>query len=184
MSDELDEFLRQAAERRKQRQQQKSARAPLDRPLAGQPAPAPPPVLPEAPRRPVSTLQPSDIEDAYERKSKPAPPPPAARRPAPPRKEEEEPIRLPSQFDRPKSTGKGGGKSNGPRDSNRPTSSRNLQSSPGAGISPRLEPGPEVEAVVVEPNAWNHTALIEQLRNPQSIKAAIVLNEILKRPWE
>lgn len=168
MADDLDEFLRQAAERRKNRQQQKSARPPL----------AQPPVVAQPVKEPIPTLRPLTPTDVYGQplpsaESSAAPPPLAPLR--------EEPSRFPSQFDRPLSP------TPAPSSKQKKNKQRNAPSQqPASGLPPvipTLAPSPELTAAPAAPLLSNLN-IRDQIRNPQSLKTAIILHEILKRPWQ
>ncbi|MCU0716175.1 MAG: hypothetical protein MUD03_08605 [Pirellula sp.] len=169
MADDLDEFLRQAAERRKNRQQQKSARPPISQP----------PVVAQPVQEPVPTLRPLAPTDVYDQplpsaQGSSAAPPPLA----PPR---EEPSRFPSQFDRPAPPAPSPAakqKKNKPR--NTPSQKPAPTLPP---VIPSLAPSPELTAAPDAPLLSNLN-IRDQIRNPQSLKAAIILHEILKRPWQ
>lgn len=167
MADDLDEFLRQAAERRKNRQQQKNARPPI--------AP-PPPVVAQPVRDPVPTLRPLSQPDTFGSSNAPAP---RSATPTPLAPAREEPSRFPSQFDRPPApTPPPKPKKNKQRNSSRPDPEPALPP-----VIPTLAPSAELMAAPSAP-LLNNLNIREQIRNPQSLKAAIILNEILKRPWQ
>ncbi|AMV34447.1 hypothetical protein VN12_20145 [Pirellula sp. SH-Sr6A] len=170
MADDLDEFLRQAAERRKNRQQQKNARPPI--------AP-PPPVVGQPVRDPIPTLRPLSERDAYSntpatRSDTPAPKASAQMAPA-----REEVSRFPSQFDRPPAPPTPS-KPKKNKSRNAPSSAPEPALPP---VIPSLVPSAELMAAPSAP-LLNNLNIREQIRNPQSLKAAIIFNEILKRPWQ
>lgn len=169
MADDLDEFLRQAAERRKNRQQQKSARPPISQP----------PVIAQPVKEPVPTLRPLAPTDVYDQ------PLPSAQSSAgtpsslaPPR---DEPSRFPSQFDRPATPAPAPAAK---QKKNKPRNAPSQQPSPALPpVIPSLAPSSELMAAPAAPLLSNLN-IRDQMRNPQSLKTAIILHEILKRPWQ
>jgi hypothetical protein len=179
MADDLDDFLKQAAQRRKQRQQSKAERPPIEA--------APPPVLSPAPSS-VPTLSRSD--DAYSRPNAPQ----SANRMEPvidlsqtiEMAQVVEEKRLPSQVrdqqnSKSKKQKKGGQK---PSLSNQTSFA---QSSLGPSSLAPTESTTANAAVVSTTNnsqMISSGSIAEQLRNPQTLRTAIIVHEILKRPWQ
>ncbi len=204
MSDELDDFLRQAAERRRQRQQQKVERAPLQ-PLPRTPnAPTSQPADPLTTYRPTSGGQSNAPRPPAPTQSRPPQPPPPRQAPPPPapvrtlseanrpNDESRAGSRLQSQFDKPKpvASQQRSQQSTSPKQGNRSAKdSRNSNaSSPfsqGTFGADRTTVFGEV-SVAEQANTpeWSRESIAEQLRNPQSIRTAIIMSEVLKRPWE
>lgn len=199
MSDDLDEFLRQAAERRRKRQQDKASRPPIGQPevsQARQATPPPPPLRPSQPAPPVRTLRPSQ-DDAYERGSaastaKPSPNEGSAYPQGPYSSPQHTPEarRLKTQFDQPNSTIKstvGNNLSSRQKPlSDRP---RNIGQSGSLGESlSQQSTFPESGRTKPAANnaAWQSQNIAEQLRNPNALPLGtiLVLGEVLKRPWE
>jgi hypothetical protein len=177
MADDLDDFLKQAAQRRKQRQQNKAERPPIE--------PVPPPGL--SPATSVPTLSRSD--DAYSRPNAPQ----SANR-LEPMVDLSQPIetaqvveenRLPSQVreqsSKPKKPKKGSQKPS-------PSSQSTFAQSSLAASS--LAPSESTTANAAVVSTANNSQMIssgniaEQLRNPQTLRTAIIVHEILKRPWQ
>ena len=178
MADDLDDFLKQAAQRRKQRQQNKAERPPSE--------PVPPPVLSPATSS-VPTLSRSD--DAYSRPNAPQ----SANRLEPmidlsqaiETAQAVEENRLPSQVreqsSKPKKQKKGSQKPS-------PSSQSTFAQSSLAASS--LAPSESTTANAAVVSTANNSQMIssgniaEQLRNPQTLRTAIIVHEILKRPWQ
>jgi hypothetical protein len=179
MADDLDDFLKQAAQRRKQRQQSKAERPPIES--------APPPVLSPAPSS-VPTLSRSD--DAYSRPNAPQ----SANRLEPvidlsqtiETAQVAQDNRLPSQMrdqpaSKPKKQKKGGQKPSLSTQTSFPQSSFGSSS---------LAPSESTTANAAVVSTTNNPQMIssgniaEQLRNPQTLRTAIIVHEILKRPWQ
>jgi hypothetical protein len=162
MSDDLDDFLRQAAERRKQRQRQKEARGPL-----AEPAPTPPP--PSAPNsqshKPISTFesqplsQQQTIAESRRRQSEHVVV-----------AEVVEASRLKSQFDAPAKPLK-----QPKRQKQQPQTTTLANSSVATQATSSSAPT----------NApLNSSNIIQSIRDPQFLRTAIIAHEILKRPWQ
>jgi hypothetical protein len=160
--------LRQAAERRKNRQQQKSARPPISQP----------PVVAQPVNEPVPTLRPLAPTDVYDQ---PLPSAQTSAAPSPLAPPREETSRFPSQFDRPASPAPS------PAAKQKKNKQRNTPNQKPAPtlppVIPSLAPSPELMAAPDAPLLSNLN-IRDQIRNPQSLKAAIILHEILKRPWQ
>lgn len=166
MADDLDEFLRQAAERRKNRQQQKNARPPISQP----------PVVAQPVKEPVPTLRPLAPTDVYDQ---PLPSAQSSAAPSPLAPAREEPSRFPSQFDRPTAPPPAA-----KQKKNKPRNNPSQQPAPTLPpVIPSLAPSPELTAAPAAPLLSNLN-IRDQMRNPQSLKTAIILHEILKRPWQ
>lgn len=164
MADDLDDFLKQAAQRRKQRQQQKSERAPIES--------ASPPVLSQPiSREPIPTLA-QQSNDAYEQVK---PIPVAKLEPvAEPVRLAEEPSRLQSSFSQFESQPKA--KKGGKKAAKQPSASLSSET---ANMASQTTSAQYTSAL-----PFNSSEIAKQLRNPQTLKTAIIVHEILKRPWE
>ena len=212
MSEELEDFLRQAAERRKQRQQDKQARGPIAPPNSGAGVSGRPDLSPSSPRFPSPIETRSDVGSRETANRS---------RPNSTINNEAESSgsvgglqgrRLTTQFDRdtdplsqptqsadfagrnsPQSserTKKPNRKRDGDNASSRPIASvspTSLPSSPGGLLSP-LQPmtAPSSNPSVSDANAGRQLSIAEQLRSPNALPLGtiLVLGEILKRPWE
>ncbi|XZE21489.1 hypothetical protein SH449x_001392 [Pirellulaceae bacterium SH449] len=167
MSDDLDDFLRQAAERRKQRQRQKETRGSL-----ADSAPAPPPASAPAPqsRKPISTFESQPLsqqQTVAESRQKQSEHVVVA--------EVVEPSRLKSQFDAPAKPIKQ------PKRQKQQPQSIKPQTSSLASTSA----APQASSSSAPINApLNSSNILLSIRDPQSLKTAIIVHEILKRPWQ
>lgn len=179
MADDLDDFLKQAAERRKQRQQSKAERPPIEA--------APPPVLSPAPSS-VPTLSRSD--DAYSRPNAPQ----SATRMEPvidlsqtiEMAQVVEEKRLPSQVrdqqpSKSKKPKKGGQK---PSTSNQTGFAQSSLGQSSLAPTESTTANAAVVSTTNNPQMISSGSIAEQLRNPQTLRTAIIVHEILKRPWQ
>jgi hypothetical protein len=167
MADDLDDFLRQAAERRKQRQKQKENRGPVaQEPLA------PPPISQFEPqsRKPISTFesqplsQQQTVAQSQQRQTEHVVVAEAV-----------EPSRLKSQFDSPAKPTKQQKK----QKSQQQPQSNQLRVLANTSAVPPRETGPELPTKIL-----NSSNIIQNIRDPQSLRTAIIVHEILKRPWQ
>ena len=174
MADDLDDFLKQAALRRQQRQQAKG----------GKPASAPPPQLQQQPpRQPakariepdipnLKTSIPSSETDSYSTPYKPTIGNLSAGLPS---------SSLPSSLEQ------GGDRVNTtikPSFQNEISKIRVAEASKGNNSTRVLK---ETPATIVEPqqsSMVSSASMIHQLRDPQTMRMAIIAHEILKRPWQ
>lgn len=169
MADDLDDFLKQAALRRQQRQQKKSGNTPKSTPQAKRSA-EPPRLEPEKPR-----LQPNL------------------------------PASLPDSFSSPYQA-TSGNLSRGLPSTNAPSSLEQGGDRVGSSLKPsfqneisKLRPSEpnrnssapnmltETPATLAEPQKTamvSSASMIHQLRDPQTMRMAIIAHEILKRPWQ
>jgi hypothetical protein len=165
MADELDDFLKQAALRRQQRQQQKGNRPPVN-----QPAPPPPPSSPirsEAPRlRPESRPMQENIPVAevveYSQPYIPTIGNLSTSLPSASLDSEFKSAVVPTMDDRPK----------GKQKKNTQAKTNTLKETPATAAEP--QPTAKVSAA----------SLVTQLRDPQTLRMAIIAHEIMKRPWQ
>lgn len=179
MADDLDDFLKQAAQRRKQRQQSKAERPPIDS--------APPPVLSPAPSA-IPTLSRSD--DAYSRPNAPQ----SANRLEPvidlsqaiETAQVVEDNRLPSQRTQPQTNKPKKQKKSPPKSSSTGQSSFNSSSLAPSSLAPSESTTANAAVVSTSsnPQLISSGNIAEQLRNPQTLRTAIIVHEILKRPWQ
>ncbi|MFN7875867.1 MAG: hypothetical protein ACK5PB_11150 [Pirellula sp.] len=171
MADDLEDFLRQAAERRKQRQKQKENRGPVaSEPLA-------PPLATQAEpqsRKPISTFetqplnQQQTVAQSQQRQTEHVVVAEAV-----------EPSRLRSQFDQPVKPAKQQKKQKSQQTvANKPLSNQLRVLENTSAIPPR-ETGPELPTKIL-----NSSNIIQNIRDPQSLRTAIIVHEILKRPWQ
>ncbi len=166
MADDLDDFLRQAAERRKQRQKQKENRGPI----AAEPVSQPPLTeLEPQSRKPISTFesqplsQQQTVAESRQRQSEHVV-----------MAEVAEPSRLKSQFDQPAKPAKQQKKQ---KSQQQATAQPSVLANTSA-IPPR-ETGPALPTTIL-----NSSNIIQNIRDPQSLRTAIIVHEILKRPWQ
>ena len=171
MADDLEDFLRQAAERRKQRQKQKENRGPV----AAEPLSSPPLTEPQAQsRKPLSTFesqplnQQQTVAQSQKRQSEHVVVAEAV-----------EPSRLKSQFDQPAKPAKQQKKQKSQQSlANKPLANQPRVLENTSAIPPR-ETGPELPTKIL-----NSSNIIQNIRDPQSLRTAIIVHEILKRPWQ
>jgi len=173
MADELDEFLKQAALRRQQRQQQRGNREPAaqSKPQTNAPPPPPPP-------RMLSQQEPIPAAQVVE-KTKPYQPtigklasslPSADLAGGVDQADERMQSHLKEAFQREighlrPSESKATNKKKGKKD-------QRLQETPATAAE--IQPTAKVSAA----------SLVAQLRDPQSLRMAIIAHEIMKRPWQ
>lgn len=167
MSDDLDDFLRQAAERRKQRQRQKEARGPL---AESTPAPPPPSAPASQARKPISTFesqplsQQQTVAESRQRQSEHVVV-----------AEVVEASRLKSQFDAPAKPLKQ------PKRQKQQPQTVKPQTTTLANTSVATQASSSSAPTNVPLNSSN---IIQSIRDPQSLRTAIIVHEILKRPWQ
>jgi hypothetical protein len=168
MADDLDDFLRQAAERRKQRQKQKENRGPI----AAEPLAAPPLSESETQsRKPISTFesqplsQQQTVAQSRQRQSEHVVIAEAV-----------ETSRLKSQFDPPAKPTKQQKKQKSQQQQLPSSQTRVLANTSDV---PARETGPELPTKIL-----NSSNIIQNIRDPQSLRTAIIVHEILKRPWQ
>lgn len=172
MADDLEDFLRQAAERRKQRQKQKENRTPV----VAEPLSPPPASEPQTQsRRPISSFesqplsQQQTVAQSQNRQSEPIV-----------MAEAVEPSRLRSQFDQPAKLAKVQKK---PKSQQQSRSLQPPSNQPrvleNTSAIPTRETGPELPTKIL-----NSSNIIQNIRDPQSLRTAIIVHEILKRPWQ
>ena len=168
MADDLDDFLKQAAQRRQQRQQQKSNRPPVVQPV------------PERARSAPPRLQQQDpIPSAEVLDSKPYVPtvgnlssslPSASRGTSIDQADERMQAHVQQVFQNELSSLRQSDQKPSPK--KKPKKEQRLQETP----------APPAE---VQPSAKVSSAsLAAQLRDPQSLRMAIIAHEIMKRPWQ
>ena len=167
MADDLDDFLRQAAERRKQRQKQKENRGPV----AAEPlAPATISEPETQSRKPISTFesqplsQQQTVAQSQQRQSEHIVVAEAV-----------ETSRLRSQFDQPAKPTKQQKKQ---KSQQQPQGNQPRVLANTSAVPPR-ETGPELPTKIL-----NSSNIIQNIRDPQSLRTAIIVHEILKRPWQ
>ena len=168
MSDDLDEFLKQAAERRRQRQQQKSERPPISK--APPPIIEPPPVLSQQ----IPTLRP-EMPDVFGSAQTSSTSGEAFEVGAGAEDTTRFESRLKSQFDREAPKTKIQSKKSKKSQSSSPAETPTLEATTSS-IAPSMP--------VAVPNSNSSTRIADQLRNPQTLRNAIIVHEILKRPWQ
>lgn len=213
MSDELDAFLRQAAERRKARQQEKASRPPINqsgmpstqlppnaggRAGAGSDRRSPPPLQPGDIAPSVRRLQTDSTSDnVYERaanktnsRSAGNSPP---RSPYTSQSEPEQYGRLQSQFDREnEALLPTANISRPPKRKQPPEPARKigdtgpLTNRLAAPLSSQISLTDNANVQEQDPRPLNQQTIAEQLRNPNALPLGtiLVLGEVLKRPWE
>jgi hypothetical protein len=169
MADDLDDFLKQAALRRQQRQQKKGNKAPSPAPPA-QRTPEPPRLTPEQPR--LQPSLPSSIPDSF----------------STPYQATSGSLSTGLPSSAPPSSLEQGGDRVG---NNRKPNFQNEISKIRASESKRNSSAPsvltETPATQVEPQKTamvSSASMIHQLRDPQTMRMAIIAHEILKRPWQ
>jgi hypothetical protein len=166
MADDLDDFLKQAALRRQQRQQQKGNRAPVAQPVQ-QPAPPPPPTPRLQQQDPIASARVTDSKP-YEASVGNLS------------------SSLPSELNTTLRRSDDRFESPVQQDTQRDISSlRQSEKKASKKKQPKQE---RQERQLVETPATSakvsSLSLIAQLRDPQSLRMAIIAHEILKRPWE
>ncbi|MCU0710409.1 MAG: hypothetical protein MUC43_00005 [Pirellula sp.] len=161
MADDLDDFLRQAAERRKQRQKQKENRGPI----AAEPLAAPPLSESETQSRKQPLSQQQTVAQSRQRQSEHVVIAEAV-----------ETSRLKSQFDPPAKPTKQQKKQKSQQQQLPSSQTRVLANTSDV---PARETGPELPTKIL-----NSSNIIQNIRDPQSLRTAIIVHEILKRPWQ
>ena len=176
MADDLDEFLKQAALRRQQRQQQRTNSAPAmpSPPPQTRATPptrsAPPPRL--QPQEPIPAAQVSEFSKPYEptvgnlSSSLPS----ASLGGTIDRAEERLQNQLRTSFQN-------------EIGNLRPTETKPSQKKK-AKKEQRLQETPAAPAEVQPTAKVSSASLVAQLRDPQSLRMAIIAHEIMKRPWQ
>ena len=169
MADDLDDFLKQAAQRRQQRQQQKGNRPPAVQPIPEQTRSAPPRLQQQDP-------MPSAPVPQY---SKPYEPtvgnlssslPSASRGNDVDQADERMQAHVQQVFQHEISS---------LRQSEPKPSSKKKQKK-----EQRLQETPATPAEVQPTAKVSSASLVAQLRDPQSLRMAIIAHEIMKRPWQ
>ena len=168
MADDLDDFLKQAAQRRQQRQQQKNNRPPVVQPVA-EPSRSAPPRLQQ--QDPIPSAQVVD--------SKPYTPtvgnlssslPSASRSNDIDQADERMQAHVQQVFQHEISS---------LRQSEQKPSPKKKQKK-----EQRLQETPATPAEVQPTAKVSSASLAAQLRDPQSLRMAIIAHEIMKRPWQ
>lgn len=158
MADDLDEFLKQAAKRRQQRQQNKAERPPIAKP---------PTLSPEQPRAPniplAEVVQESNRSIGNLTPSLSSAPPLS---PGVDRADERMSAHVTHVFQH--ELGK-------LRETNRSDAKKSLTPTTSSEVP---------NAASITPSNRASDALLRQLRDPQNIRLAIIAHEILKRPWQ
>lgn len=168
MADDLDDFLKQAAQRRQQRQQQKSNRPPVVQTLPEQARPAPPRLQQQ---NPIPSAQVVD--------SKPYVPtvgnlssslPSTSRGTSIDQADERMQAHVQQVFQN---------ELGSLRQSDQKPASKKKQKK-----EQRLQETPATPAEVQPSAKVSSASLAAQLRDPQSLRMAIIAHEIMKRPWQ
>lgn len=168
MADDLDDFLKQAAQRRQQRQQQKSNRAPVVQPLPEQARSSPPRLQQQDPMPSAQVVDSKPYVPTVGNLSSSLPS--ASRSTSIDQADERMQAHVQQVFQ------------------NELSSLRQLDPKPSSKKKQKKEqrlqetPATPVEA---QPTAKVSSAsLAAQLRDPQSLRMAIIAHEIMKRPWQ
>lgn len=169
MADDLDDFLKQAALRRQQRQQKKGSKAPSPAQSA-QRTPEPPRLASEQPRWQPSL--PSSIPDSFSTPYQAT--------------SGNLSTGLPSSAP-PSSLEQGGDRVGNNRKPNFQNEISKIRASESKMKSTAPNVLTETPATQVEPQKTamvSSASMIHQLRDPQTMRMAIIAHEILKRPWQ
>ena len=170
MADDLDDFLKQAAQRRQQRQQQRTNRPPVAQPTPQQPTrPAPTPRLQQ--QDPIPSAQVVDSKPYEPTVGNLASSLPSASLPGGvDQADERMQSHLKEAFQHEISS---------LRKSEPKASPKKKQQK-----EPRLQETPATAAEVQPTAKVSSASLVAQLRDPQSLRMAIIAHEIMKRPWQ
>ena len=169
MADDLDDFLKQAALRRQQRQQKKGGKTPSPAQYA-QREPEPPRLEPEQPR--LKPSLPSSVPDSFSTPYQATSGSLA--------------TGLPSSAP-PSSLEQGGDRVGTNRKPNVQNEISKIRSSESKRKSTAPNVLTETPATQAEPQKTamvSSASMIHQLRDPQTMRMAIIAHEILKRPWQ
>ncbi len=168
MADDLDDFLKQAAQRRQQRQQQKNNRPPVVQPVAEPSRSAPPRLQQQDPIPAAQVVDSKPYEPSVGNLSSSLPS--ASRSTSIDQADERMQAHVQQVFQNELSSLR-------PSEQKQPPKKKQKKEQ-------RLQETPATPAEVQPTAKVSSASLAAQLRDPQSLRMAIIAHEIMKRPWQ